>query len=130
MSNISPVSGYVPPAPATKTNFETNSRSYGPVVASIQGVGDAIVDGASAIVNFSEEGIQKLGDSISSGVDSVEETFSNAGQEVSDAVASVENSAVDLYHEVADMAENSWNSIKAAAHDAAAYVGLVDDKAV
>ncbi len=130
MSNISSVSGFVPPSPVAKTNFETNSQAYGPVVASIQGIGDAIVDGASAVVHFSEEGLQKLGESISSGVDSVESVFSDAGQDVSDAVDSVENSAVDLYNEVAQMAENGWNSVKSAAHDAAAYVGLADDSAV
>jgi len=126
MSSINSVSGYVPPAPAAKTNFETNSQAYGPVAASIVGVGDAIVDGASALVSISEEGLQKLGDSIGSGVDSIENAFSEAGQEVSDAATSVENSAVNLYHEVAQMAENGWNSVKSAAHDAAAYVGLAD----
>ena len=127
MSNINSVSGYVPPAPAAKTNFETNSQAYGPVVASVQGVGDAVVDAASAVVNFSAESLQKLGDSISAGVDSVENAFSDAGTDVSEAVDSVENSAVSLYNQVAQMAEDDWNSVKSAAHDAAAYVGLADE---
>lgn len=127
MSNISSVSGYVPPAPTAKTNFETHSQAYGPVVTSIQGVGDAIVDGASAVVSFSGEGLQKLGESISAGVDSVESAFSDAGQEVSDAMDSLGNSAVGLYQEVAQMAESSWSSVKSAAHDAAAYGGLADE---
>lgn len=129
MSNISSVSGYMPPAAAAKTNFETSSQAYGPVVDSGQGVGDAITEGASAVVSFSEEALQQLGDSLSVGVDSVGNAFSTAGQEVSDAVNSVENSAVGLYHEVAQMAENGWNSVKSAAHDAAAYVGLADGQA-
>lgn len=127
MSSINSVSGYVPPAPAAKTNFETNSQAYGPVVASVQGVGDAVVDGASAVVNFSAESLQKLGDSISAGVDSVESALADAGTEISEAVDSVESSAVSLYNEVAQMAEDSWNSVKATAQDAAAYVGLADD---
>lgn len=129
MSNISSVSGYVPAAAPAKTNFDTNCQAYGPVIASIQGVGDALVDGASAVVSISEEGLQKLGDSISAGIESVESAFADAGQEVSEAVDSVENSAVGLYNEVAQMAESGWSSVKSAAHDAAAYVGLADDAA-
>lgn len=127
MSSINSVSGYVPSAPVAKTNFETNSQAYGPVVASVQGVGDAVVDAASAVVNFSAESLQMLGDSIGAGVDSVESAFEEAGNEVSEAVESVENSALSLYNDVAQMAEDSWNSVKAAAQDAAAYIGLVDD---
>ena len=115
MSNISSVSGYVPSAAPAKTNFDTNCQAYGPVIASIQGVGDALVDGASAVVSISQEGLQMLGDSISAGIESVESAFADAGQEVSEAVDSVENSAVGLYNEVAQMAESGWSSVKSAA---------------
>lgn len=129
MSNISSVSGYVPPAPAAKTQVDFNSAAYQPMTSGGQGVGDAIANSASAVVSFSEESLQKLGESFSAGVDSVQSAFSDAGEGIRDAVDSVGNSAVALYEDVAQMAENGWNSVQSAAHDSAAYVGLVDDDA-
>jgi hypothetical protein len=129
MSNISSVSGYVPATPAVKSNFETNNQAFGAVASGSQGAGDVAVDAPSAVVNISDEGFQKLGDSVNAGGGSVELASSNAGQGTGDAVDSVDSSSVSLYQEVSQMAQSGWSSVKSAAHDTAAYVGLVDDNA-
>lgn len=135
MSNIGPISSFAQPVAAVKSNYETNVKAYGPVVAGVEGVADAVVDAGSAVVSFSAEGLEKLGDVAMSGLQSVSDAFDDVADSVGSAIDSAENSVVDLYHEVAGMAHDGVNavedaasnvvdSLKSAAHSAAQYVGL------
>jgi len=64
--------------------YETNSRLYGPVVASAIGAVEATGGAASAVVDFSAEGLKKLGDALEAGYDDV----ADAATAVSDTVGS------------------------------------------
>jgi phage-related protein len=86
-----------------------------------------VIDAGSAVVNFSAEGLGKLGEVAQSG-----------WQSASDAIDSAEHSVVDLYNEVADMAQHGVDAVdnaatsvvdgvKSAAQTAAKYVGLGED---
>jgi hypothetical protein len=129
MSNIGSVSGYVPATPPVKSNFETNNQAFGAVASGSLGAGDVAVDAPSAVVNISEEGFQKLGESANPVGAPSELASANVGQGLGESIDSVDSSSVSLYQEVSQMAQSGWNSVKSAAHDTAAYVGLVDDSA-
>lgn len=136
MSNIGSVSSYVSSlASMPKTNYDVNSAAYGPVVAGVVGAAEAAADSVSAVVSFSAESLEKLGDVAESGLQSVTDVFGDVADAVGDAVDSVENGVVSLYNEVADMAEDTFDAvgdaassvvdgISSAAGTVAAYVAM------
>lgn len=135
MSNIGSIPSFTQPPAAVKANYETNVKAYGPVVAGVEGVADAVVDAGSAVVSFSAEGLEKLGDVAQSGLQSVSDALDDVASSVSGAIDSAEQSVVGLYNEVADMAHHGVDKVedaassvvdglKSAAQTAAKYVGL------
>lgn len=120
MGNIGSVSSYVSSlASAPQTNYDVNCKAYGPVVAGAVGVAEAAADSVSAVVSFSAESLEKLGDVAESGLQSVTEVLGDVADAVGDAVDSAENSVVSLYNEVAEMAEDGLDAVGDAASSVA-----------
>lgn len=102
--------------------YEINTRAYGPVVASAIGVVDGASEAASAVYNFSAEGLQKLSDSISGGVDSVTSTFSDAATAVSNGVESVVSTVTDVASEGLQAVEDLGSSVTSTASEVGSAV--------
>lgn len=102
-----------------QSTFERNSDAYGPVAASVIGLGEAFANGASATVSFSEKALGKLNDSIheaggaiSHGIDEVENTVEHAYDSVADAASSVYDAASNAGSNLISYAAMGAHAIK------------------
>lgn len=116
MSSISSIPAYVVPPALSKAcachdDYTINSGLYGPVVANVIGAANAAADSVSAIVSFSAEGLEKLGDIAEAGYDAVGTALGDTGDAVGTTLGSVTSGITRLYTDVAAMANEGLEVI-------------------
>ncbi|WPB55656.1 hypothetical protein [Xylophilus sp. GOD-11R] len=122
MSSIGSISGISPnpytrsSATRTEGDYETNARLFGPVAASAIGTAEAVGSGASSVVQFSVEALQKAGDAIESGYDAVKSGVTTVGTGVSDLASASADLAESAYDGVAHAVESVADGIGDAAN--------------
>ena len=95
LNSISSSGAASPVACKRPTDFEVNSKEFGPVAASAISAAARATDAASSTVSLSTDGLKRLADDIG-------EAWDGAVNYVEDAVDGVENGIAHLGHEAAD----------------------------
>jgi|GEM_PF-2141474 hypothetical protein len=118
MGNINASSNIRPGMPSTATatcqakqpigKFEFNSQHYGPAVATALSVADTVGDAASAVVSFSEKGLQELAKLPGEAYDLAKD----AAHTVGDAVNAVEDGVEAAASEVASLAHRGLRQLE------------------
>ncbi|WP_028312895.1 hypothetical protein [Derxia gummosa] len=129
----SPYSGQISaPQRQNLSPFEFNSGQYGPAVATVIGIGDAIGDAASSSLTLSKEAISKLAgestrfyDSVASSVNEVATGIGHAVEEVGNALKSAESTVEDWIDAGVDGIEEAtsdfYDGVKSVTSDIAGY---------
>ena len=93
--------------------FEFNSQQYGPAVATVLSVADTAGDAASAVVRFSEKGLQELAKLPAEACDLAKDavhTVGNAVDAVEDGVEAAASEVASLAHKGLRQLENAYDA--------------------
>lgn len=121
MSNVGSISTLAQPSTAVKPNLDTSAKAASLLT---DGMADPVANTGSTVVNFSAEGLEKLGNSTQSGVQAVSGPLGGAGNSKGDAFDSTDQSVVDLYNEVAGMAQAGAKPGQDATSSRSIHLGL------
>lgn len=95
--------------------FEFNSKHYGPAVATALSVADTVGDAASAVVSFSERGLQELAKLPGEAYDLAKgavHTVGEAVDAVEDGVEAAASEVASLAHQGLRQIENAYDTVE------------------
>lgn len=95
--------------------FEFNSKHYGPTVATALSVADTVGDAASAVVSFSEKGLQELAKLPAEAYDLAKDAVHTVGEAVDaveDGVEAAASEVASLAHKGLRQLENAYDTVE------------------
>jgi hypothetical protein len=121
MSNVGSISTLAQPSATVKPNLDTSATAASAIT---DGPAGPVAKTGSTVVNFSAEGLEKLGNSAQSGAQPMSGPLGGTGSSKGDAFDSADQSVVDLYSEVAGMAQAGTKPGQDATSSRSIHLGL------